>query len=375
MSLENHNYDYIIAGSGLFGSVFAHQMTKLGKRCLIIEKRAHFGGNIYCEDVQGIKVHRYGAHIFHTSNKIVWDYVNNLVQFHPFINSPLARYKDELYNLPFNMNTFHQMWGVKTPQEAKVKLDSQRNQYMDMEPQNLEEQALQLVGDDIYNKLIRGYTEKQWGRSAKELPSFIIKRLPVRFTYDNNYFQDTFQGIPVEGYNTIITRLLEGVPVMLGIDFLQQRDEWKTKAKKIVFTGRIDEWFGECFGTLDYRSLAFEDELQNVNNFQGNAVINYTERDIPYTRIIEHKHFVGSDEKPYSVITKEFPKAWIHGQEPFYPINDERNNNLYKKYYALSQTTPNVIFGGRLGGYCYYDMDKVIQEALEAVDKEISRVV
>jgi UDP-galactopyranose mutase len=368
--LGEYKYDYIIVGSGLFGSVFAHQMTRRGKKCLIIEKRSHSGGNIYCEDIQGIKVHRYGAHIFHTSNRTVWDYVNNLARFQPFINSPLARYKDELYNLPFNMNTFYQMWGVMTPQGAKEKLDNQRSQYIDIEPHNLEEQALQLVGYDLYNKLIQGYTEKQLGRSAKELPPFIIKRLPVRFTFDNNYFQDTFQGIPAEGYNTITDRLLDGVPVMVGIDFLNKREEWKTKAKKIVFTGRIDEWFDECFGTLDYRSLAFEDELLHVSNFQGNAVINFTEREVPYTRIIEHKHFVGSSE-PYSVITKEFPKAWTHGQEPFYPINDEQNNNLYEKYFALSKATPNVIFGGRLGEYRYYDMDKVIERALEAVEKEL----
>ncbi|WP_378950843.1 UDP-galactopyranose mutase [Pelosinus sp. sgz500959] len=364
------NYDYIIVGSGLFGSVFAHQMTQRGKKCLIMEKRSHSGGNLYCTDVQGIKVHRYGAHIFHTSNRKVWDYVNSLVQFYPFINSPLARYKDKLYNLPFNMNTFYQIWGVITPEEAKGKLDNQRSQYINIKPHNLEEQALQLVGDDLYNKLIKGYTEKQWGCSAKELPAFIIKRLPVRFTFDNNYFQDTFQGIPIEGYNAMIDRLLENVPIMLGVDFLKVREEWGKKAKKIVFTGRIDEWFNECFGTLDYRSLAFEDELLDVNNFQGNAVVNYTEREIPYTRIIEHKHFVGSNE-PYSVITKEFPKAWIRGQEPFYPINNERNNKLYEQYFALSKTTPEIIFGGRLGEYRYYDMDKVIEKALEAVEKEV----
>lgn len=370
MKDSNYKYDYIIAGSGLFGSVFAHEMTKQGKKCLVIEKRSHVGGNIYCPEIQGIKVHRYGAHIFHTSNNAVWKYVNNLVEFYPFINAPLARYQNELFNLPFNMNTFYQMWGVRTPQEAKAKLEEQRSKYIHMQPANLEEQALQLVGDDLYQKLVCGYTEKQWGRTAKELPAFIITRLPVRFTFDNNYFNDTFQGIPVKGYNAIIEALLKNIPVLLNTDFLGKKEEWMAQARKIVFTGRIDEWFNECYGTLAYRSLAFEDELLNMESFQGNAVVNYTEREIPYTRIIEHKHFTTSS-KPHTIITKEYPREWKAGQEPFYPVNDNKNNELYKKYFTLSEANPNVIIGGRLGEYRYYDMDKVIERALAVAEREI----
>lgn len=368
--MSEYDYDYLIVGSGLFGSVFAHEMTKAGKKCLVLEKRNHTGGNIYCADIQGIKVHRYGPHIFHTSNERVWRYVNSFIGFRPFINTPLARYKDELYNLPFNMNTFYQMWGVRNPREAKEKLVEQRAKYLDIEPQNLEEQALHLVGPDLYNKLIKGYSEKQWGRTASELPPFIIKRLPIRFTFDNNYYTDTFQGIPLGGYNRLIDALLEGVPVKLGVDFLLERNNWIEQARKIVFTGRIDAWFNECFGPLEYRSLKFEDEFPASDNFQGNAVINYTERHIPFTRIIEHKHFYSGNE-PYTVITKEFPQIWSSECEPFYPINDDKNNTLYQKYHSLGQRLPNVIFGGRLGQYKYLDMDKVIEMALSFAEREL----
>jgi len=367
--LGHYEYDYLIVGAGLFGSIFAYEMTKQGKKCVVVEKRPHIGGNSYCLDIQGIKVHRYGAHIFHTSNSKVWDYVNYFVQFRPFINSPVARYKDELFNLPFNMNTFYQMWGTKSPQAAKEKLDQQRGQYLNIEPKNLEEQALRLVGPDIYYKLVKGYTEKQWGRPANELPAFIIKRLPVRFTFDNNYFSDIYQGIPVGGYNKLIERLLENTQVELGIDYLLHREEWNNKAKKIVFTGQIDSWFDECYGPLEYRSLQFEDEFLEIDNYQGNAVVNYTEYEVPFTRIIEHKHFEGS-HKPYTVISREFPLTWKKGNEPFYPVNDDRNNALYNKYLEVAQALPNVIFGGRLGDYKYYDMDKVIEKALEAVAEE-----
>lgn len=367
-------YDYLIIGSGLFGSIFAYEAKKKGKRILVVEKRSHIGGNIYSENVEGINVHKYGAHIFHTSNKEVWDYIQQFCEFNRFTNSPLARYKDELYNLPFNMNTFNKMWGVKTPEEAEALIKNQIEKYGFQEPKNLEEQAISLVGKDIYEKLIKGYTEKQWGRKAMDLPAFIIRRLPIRFTYDNNYFTDTYQGIPIGGYTQIIEKMLDGVEVRLNIDFLEHRDELTALANKVIFTGMIDEYYSYCYGELEYRSLRFDTEIISRHNYQGNAVINYTEYDVPYTRIIEHKHFeFGSQSKfensssPFTVITKEYPTAWKHGDEPYYPINDEKNNKLYKKYKELADHEKKVIFGGRLGMYKYYDMHNVIEEALTCV--------
>ena len=364
-------YDYIIVGSGLFGSVFACEMHKRGKKVLVLEKRKHIGGNIYSENIAGIDVHKYGPHIFHTNKKEIWEYINNLSFVRPFAYSPLACYKENFYNLPFNMNTFYQMWKTKTPDEAKRMIESQKAEYKDIIPSNLEEQALKLVGSDIYEKMIKGYTEKQWGRNAKELPAFIINRIPVRMRYDNNYFDDIFQGIPLNGYTEIIKRLLQGVEVITNVDFLQNKADWQSKTKKIVFTGRIDEWFGECFGELEYRSLRFEDEEIFKENYQGVAVVNYTEINVPFTRITEHKHFINAIT-PTTIITKEYPQEWNKNCEPYYPVNDKKNDLLYDKYFCESQKLPNVIFGGRLGQYKYYNMDQVIEKSLEAVNKEIN---
>lgn len=371
-------YDYLIVGSGLFGAVFANEMTKSGKKCLVIDKRDHIGGNIYTKEVEGINVHMYGAHIFHTSDKKIWDYVNQFAEFNRYTNSPVARYKDELYNMPFNMNTFSKMWGVVTPKEAKEKIEAQIKEANIKEPKNLEEQALSLVGRDIYEKLVKGYTEKQWGRKANELPSFIIKRLPVRFTYDNNYFNDKYQGIPNGGYTTIIEKMLDGVDVRLNTDFFADRQEFSEIADKILFTGMIDEYFDHCYGYLEYRSLRFETETLDEENYQGNAVVNYTEYEIPYTRIIEHKHFefMCQDESKRvlkTVITREYPADWKPGDEPYYPMNDEKNNALYEKYKALAEKESNVIFGGRLGMYKYFDMHNVIAEALRCAKNELNK--
>ncbi len=360
-------YDYLIVGSGLFGSVFSHEAAKRGKRCLVIEKRAHIGGNIYCESVEDILVHTYGAHIFHTANKAVWDYVTALCEFRPFINSPIANYNGELYNLPFNMNTFHQLWGVTTPREAEEKIAAQRAKIMHT-PQNLEEQAIQLVGTDIYEKLIKGYTEKQWGRDCKDLPSFIIRRLPVRMTYDNNYFNDPYQGIPVEGYTKLIECLLGQTEVVLHTDFLEQREAYESLADKVVYTGPIDAYFSYQFGHLSYRSLHFETQVLDEPNYQGVAVMNYTDRETPFTRIIEHKHFSASDA-PKTIVTREYSKSWERGAEPYYPINDAENQAIYEKYRELASREQNVIFGGRLAEYQYYDMDKVIASALQTARK------
>lgn len=362
-------YDYLIVGSGLYGAVFAHEAKKRGKTCLVLEKRNHIGGNVYCESVEGISVHRYGAHIFHTNDRVVWDYVNSFAEFNRFTNSPIANYNGELYNLPFNMNTFYQMWGVRTPEEARAKIEEQRA-VIQRDPSNLEEQAISLVGTDIYEKLIRGYTEKQWGRDCKDLPPFIIKRLPVRFTYDNNYFNDRYQGIPIGGYTAMIEKMLDGIEVRLNTDFLEQKDFWLTQAERVVYTGTVDAYFDYCLGKLEYRSLRFETETLEQSNYQGVAVVNYTDRKTPFTRLIEHKHFeYGQGEK--TVITREYPADWVEGMEPYYPVNDEKNGALYQKYAALAEKEEKVLFGGRLGCYCYYDMDKVIGAALEAVNQEI----
>jgi UDP-galactopyranose mutase len=357
-------YDYLIVGSGLFGSVFAHEMTKKGKSCLVIDKRTHQGGNVYCEEKEGINVHKYGAHIFHTNDKTIWDYVNSFVEFNRFTNSPMANYKGELYNLPFNMNTFYKLWGVKTPEEAKLKIQQQIKDLNIKKPQNLEEQALSLVGPDVYHKLIKGYTEKQWGRPATELPAFIIKRLPVRFTYDNNYFKDKYQGIPIGGYNLLIDGLLKGIEVITNVDYFKEKENWDKKAKQIVFTGKIDEYYNYQFGKLNYRSLKFDHETLDIENYQGNAVINYNEREVPYTRIIEHKHFEFGIQ-PKTIITKEYPQEWDDSKEPYYPINDTKNGDLFNKYKKMAQKEENVIFGGRLAEYRYYDMHQVIASALK----------
>jgi len=371
-------FDYLVVGAGLFGAVFAHEAHKRGKRVLVIDRRDHIAGNVYTENVGGINVHKYGAHIFHTSNKEVWDYIQQFAEFNRYTNSPVARYKDELFNLPFNMNTFSQMWGVKTPAEAQKKLDEQKAEAIESlngrEPANLEEQALSLVGHDIYEKLIKGYTEKQWGRKCSELPAFIIRRLPVRLVYDNNYFNDKYQGIPVGGYTQIVEKMLDGVEVRLGVDFFKERESLVASAKKVVFTGMIDEYYDYRFGELEYRSLRFETEDLPQENFQGNAVVNYTEAQVPYTRIIEHKHFEfgcqGGNATNHTVITREYPATWRRGDEPYYPMNDEKNNALYAKYRAMADTEANVIFGGRLGMYKYFDMHHVIAEALACVGKE-----
>ena len=361
-------YDYLIVGAGLFGAVFAHEATAAGKKCLVIDKRSHIAGNIYTEDVQGIAVHRYGAHIFHTNNKEVWDYVNRFATFNRYTNSPVANYKGELYNLPFNMNTFTKMWGVITPAEAEAKIDEQRAAHYTAEPKNLEEQAISLVGRDIYEKLIKGYTEKQWGRSCTELPAFIIRRLPVRLTYNNNYFKDRWQGIPMGGYNQIIDRLLEGVEVKLGVDYDTNRDAFRDAAPTVLYTGQIDAYFGYRLGNLEYRGLRFETERLEKENYQGVACMNFTAREVPYTRIIEHKHFEFGTQ-PVTYITREYPSDWKPGDEAYYPVNNEANQKLYKAYQELAATEKNVIFGGRLGEYKYYDMDKVIESALNMCER------
>lgn len=364
-------YDYLIVGSGLFGSVFAHEATKRGKKCLVIEKRNHIGGNIYCENVEGINVHKYGAHIFHTNDKKIWDYVNSFVEFNRYTNSPLANFKGDLYNLPFNMNTFYQLWNVKTPEEARRKINDQISKLKIDRPRNLEEQALSLVGPDVYEKLIKGYTEKQWGRKATELPPFIIKRLPVRFNFDNNYFNDRYQGIPIGGYNVLIDKLLLGIETRTNIDFFKEKALWKSIADKIVFTARIDEFYDFKHGNLEYRSLRFEHEVHEMENFQGNAVINYTEREIPYTRIIEHKHFEFG-KQPKTLITKEYPVEGKKENEPYYPINNKINAEIYGKYKKEAESESKVLFGGRLAEYKYYDMHQVIGSALSSIKKEFN---
>ena len=367
----SYEYDFLIVGAGLYGAVFAHEMKKAGKKCLVIDRRSHIGGNIYTESIEGINVHRYGAHIFHTSDKRVWDYMNSFAEFNRYTNSPVAVYKDEVYNLPFNMNTFHALWGVRTPDEAKAEIERQKKEAAlpeGKESSNMAEAAIQLVGKDIYEKLVKGYTEKQWGKSAEELPPFIIRRLPVRFTYDNNYFNDSFQGIPIGGYTQIVEKMLEACDVRLGVDYFSKRDEYDRICEKTVFTGMIDEYFGYRYGALEYRSLRFEDRVLDTDNFQGNAVVNYTGYEIPYTRIIEHKHFeFGTQDK--TVITYEYPVAWKKGDEPYYPVNDDRNNGLYRKYRADADKEPRVIFGGRLGEYRYYDMHQVVAAALDAAER------
>lgn len=369
-------YDYLIVGSGLFGATFAYLAHQQGKKCLVIDKRAHLGGNIYCEDVEGIHVHKYGAHIFHTSNKQVWDFVNSMVEFNRYTNSPVANYKGKLYNLPFNMNTFYQMWGVTTPDEAMAKIEEQKAEAVAKmkadgvtEPRNLEEQAQVLIGKDIYEKLIKGYTEKQWGRKCTELPAFIIKRLPVRLVFDNNYFNDKYQGIPIGGYNRLIEGLLDGVETRTGVDFATLKGTWHEIADKLVYTGAIDEYFDYCYGKLEYRTVRFETKTLDTANYQGNAVVNYTEREVPYTRIIEHKHFemFGQevDKCPKTVISKEYSTEWKPGMEPYYPVNDRRNSDLYQKYKHLADQEANVIFGGRLAEYKYYDMAPTIESVLK----------
>jgi len=369
--MSKYQYDYLIVGSGLFGSVFAKEATKSGKKVLIIDKRDHVGGNIYCENIEGINVHKYGAHIFHTSNKEVWDYVNQFVEFNRFTNSPVANYKDKLYNLPFNMNTFYQLWGVKTPSEAKSKIEEQRKEYANIIPKNLEEQALFLGGKDIYETLIKGYTEKQWGRSATQIPAFIIRRLPFRYTFDNNYFNDLYQGIPVGGYNTLIKGLLEGIEFRGNINYFAQKEKLDALAEKVLYTGKIDEFFECKLGNLEYRSLHFETEVLDEENYQGNAVVNYTDKEIPFTRILEHKHFeFGTQSK--TVVTKEYPHEFSKDNEPYYPINDEKNNNLLMDYQKLAKSvSKKYIFGGRLADYKYYDMDDTIEAALALVKDEI----
>ena len=374
------HYDYLIAGAGLFGAVFAHEMHKQGRKVLVVEKRDHIAGNIYTEKVMGINVHRYGAHIFHTSDEEVWNYVNQYARFNHYVNSPVAVYRNELYNLPFNMNTFSRMWNIKTPKEAKEIIAKQTGEFAGIMPQNLEEQALQLAGRDVYEKLVKGYTEKQWGRDCKDLPAFIIRRLPLRFTYDNNYFNDRFQGIPEGGYTQIVEKLLEGIPVLTGVSLQEyqaanaartadEQDSWD----RLLYTGMIDEYYHYRLGTLEYRSLRFEtEELPEEDNYQGNAVVNYTEREVPYTRIIEHKHFEFQTGEG-TVITREYPATWKKGDEPYYPINDEKNGALYAQYAELAKKEANVLFGGRLGQYKYYDMDKVIRSALDMVKEELAR--
>ena len=374
-------YDYLIVGSGLFGATFAYMARRAGKKCLVIDKRNHLGGNVYCENIDGINVHKYGAHIFHTSNKATWDFVNSLVEFNRYTNSPVANYRGQLYNLPFNMNTFYQMWGVKTPAEARATIDEQRREAVAKmraegisEPRNLEEQALTLIGRDIYERLIKGYTEKQWGRSCTDLPPFIIKRLPVRLVFDNNYFNDKYQGIPIGGYNVLINKLLEGIPTRTGIDFFSDRAQLEAIAGKVVYCGQIDEYFDYRLGHLNFRTVRFETEALDTPNYQGNAVVNYTEREVPYTRIIEHKHFemFGQTvyDNPKTVISREYSTEWKEGMEPYYPVNDDRNNRLADEYRALAAAERNVIFGGRLAEYKYYDMAPTIESAIRAFNAE-----
>ena len=370
------HYDYLIVGAGLFGATFAYRAHKAGKRCLVIDKRPQVGGNLYCEEVEGIHVHKYGAHIFHTSNKEVWEFVNSIVEFNRYTNSPVANYQGKLYNLPFNMNTFYQMWGVTTPEEAQAKLDEQRREALEAmqragvdTPRNLEEQAIALIGRDIYERLIKGYTEKQWGRKCTDLPAFIIKRLPVRMIFDNNYFNDAYQGIPIGGYNKLIDGLLEGADIETSVDFFADRARWEGVADKIVFTGKIDEYYDYRFGALEYRTVRFEEETLDTPNYQGNAVINYTEAEVPYTRVIEHKHFEhfgqGVYELPKTVISREYSTEWQAGSEPFYPVNDARNSALYEQYRALAEKEERVIFGGRLAEYKYYDMAPIVEQVLK----------
>lgn len=367
-------YDYLIVGAGLFGAVFARQMAQAGKKCVVIDKRLHRGGNIYCKETEGIQVHQYGAHIFHTDDKKIWSFVNQFVDFNRFINSPLAYYQGQLYNLPFNMNTFNKLWGVRTPAEARAKIEAQQAAYAHIaEPSNLEEQALKLCGDDIYRIFIKGYTEKQWGRPATELPAFIIRRIPFRFTYDNNYFNDTYQGIPVGGYNKLIDALLEGIEVRLGVNYFDDRDYFDQVADKTLFTGCIDEYLNYEYGALEYRGLAFEHEHLPIADFQGNAVVNYNEREIPYTRIIEHKHFEFGTQA-HTIITREYPKGFVKGEEPYYPVNDEKNTRLYRQYKEkAAQVFPHVLFGGRLAQYAYFDMDDTIAAALSLTGKELHK--
>ena len=379
MALSNQKYDFLIVGAGLFGCMFAHMATLRGKKCLVIDKRPHLGGNLYCEHLEGIHVHRYGAHIFHTNSKRVWNFVNSIVEFNRYTNSPVANYKGQLYNLPFNMNTFYQMWGVTTPAEAQAKLDEQRADAVAKmkaegidEPRNLEEQALVLIGRDIYERLIKGYTEKQWGRKCTELPAFIIKRLPVRLVFDNNYFNNNYQGIPIGGYNKLIDGLLDGVDTQVNTDFFDDRDKWRGVADKIVYTGKIDEYFDYALGNLEYRTVRFETEVLNTANYQGNAVVNYTVAEVPYTRIIEHKHFEmfgpDVDKNPKTVISREYSTEWVPGMEPYYPVNDSRNSELYARYKALADKEENVIFGGRLAEYKYYDMAPIVDKVLSMFD-------
>lgn len=372
-------YDYLIVGAGLFGCVFAHEATKQGKKCLVIDRRDHTGGNIHCDNIEGINVHRYGAHIFHTSNREVWDYVSSLVEMNRYTNQPVANFEGKLYNLPFNMNTFYQMWGVTTPEQAEAKITEQRAQAAEImkrdgvsEPRNLEEQALMLVGRDIYEKLIKGYTQKQWGRKCTDLPAFIIRRLPVRLIFDNNYFNDRWQGIPIGGYNALTDKLLEGVEVRTSVDYFAHRQELDAQARKVVFTGAIDEYFNFRFGHLQYRTVRFETETLDIPNYQGNAVVNYTSADVPFTRIIEHKHFEFGSQ-PKTVISREFSTEWQPGMEPYYPVNDTANSAMAAQYAQLAASQPNVIFGGRLAEYKYYDMDKVVASALAAVCKELDK--
>ncbi len=364
-------YDYLIVGSGLYGAMFAYEAKKRGKKCLVIDKRNHIGGNIYCENIEGINVHKYGAHIFHTSDKKIWNYINTFAEFNNYINSPVAIYKDELYNLPFNMNTFSKLWGIKTPAEAKKIIADQIADLNITEPKNLEEQALSLVGKDVYQKLIKGYTEKQWERDCKDLPAFIIKRLPLRFTFDNNYFNDRYQGIPIGGYTKIIEKMLDGIDVLTDTDYFEWIKDSSNAAsiKKTLFTGPIDQFYNYCYGVLEYRSVRFETEVLDTDNYQGNAVVNYTDREVPYTRIIEHKHFEFG-KQPKTVISREYSSEWKLGDEPYYTINDDKNNSLFAKYRELADKEENVIFGGRLGNYKYYDIDKVIAAVFEAIAKE-----
>lgn len=362
-------YDYLVVGSGLFGAVFAYEAKKRGKKCLVIDKRSHIGGNCFTEKVEGINVHKYGAHIFHTSDRRVWDYINQFVEFNNFVNSPMAVYKDELYNLPFNMNTFSKMWNIRTPQEAEEIIKNQIASLNIGEPRNLEEQAIKLVGPDVYEKLIKGYTEKQWGRPCSELPAFIIKRLPLRFRYDNNYFNDRYQGIPIGGYTQIFEKLLDGIDVQINTDYFEYAKAHSGEYAKTVYTGMIDEFFDFCCGHLEYRSVRFESEILDTSNYQGNAVINYTDASVPYTRIIEHKHFEYADT-PKTVISREYSAEWKPGVEPYYPVNNDANNSLYAKYAELAEQRKDIIFGGRLGMYKYFDMDKVIAQALVTVEKE-----
>ena len=363
-------YDYLIVGAGFFGAVFAHEAQKHGKRCLVVERRGHIGGNCYTADVESIHVHRYGAHIFHTSDQQIWTYINQFCTFNNYVNSPIANYRGEIYNMPFNMNTFSRLWNISTPAEAKAIIDAQRAD-APVQPQNLEEQAISLVGRDIYEKLVKGYTEKQWGRPCTQLPAFIIRRLPVRFRYDNNYFNDRYQGIPEGGYTPIFEKLLDGIEVRLNCDYFDHRDELRAQCRKVVFTGPIDRYFDYCYGPLQFRSLRFESEVLDMENYQGNAVVNYTDRETPYTRVIEHKHFEFGTQ-PKTVITREYPMDWHPGDEPYYTVNDEKNDQLYQRYAALAEREPDVLFGGRLGEYKYYDMDKVIASALGFAARELN---